>query len=87
MIVGIWAFKWYNSDLFFQHYSGEISGLRSGTSNVVIRGSFPNNDTKPIFVPNNDTPAKFKQNNYLFRKTTFSCFLSGKPTKTLPAIL
>ncbi len=62
---------------------GEISGLRSWTAFVVIRGTFPNFDVKPNSVPNNDALTKFKQKNYLLRKTFFLTFSVRETSKAL----
>ena len=74
-ILRVCSFKWYDHGLSSSRNSGEISGLRSGTASVVIRSSFPNNDSQPFFVPNNDTLTKFKGKHISLKKNVFSCFL------------
>ena len=86
-ILRVCSFKWYDHGLSSSRNSGEISGLRSGTASVVIRSSFPNNDSQPFFVPNNDTLTKFKGKHISFKKTRFFMCPVGNQAKVSLALL
>ena len=86
-ILRVCSFKWYDHGLSSSRNSGEISGLRSGTSSVVIRSSFPNNDSQPFFVPNNDTLTKFKGKHISLKKKPFFMFPVGNQAKVSLALL
>ena len=87
MILGVCSFKWYDQGLSSSCNGEEISGLRSRTSSVVIRSSFPNNDSQPFFVPNNDTLTKFNRKHILFKKKRFSMFPVGNQAKVSLTLL
>ena len=87
MILRVCSFKWHAQSFSSSFNGGEISSLRSETSNVVIRVSVPNNDSQLIFVPNNDTLAKFNGIHTFKKKKSFFMFPVGNQAKVSLTLL
>jgi hypothetical protein len=87
IIPGFCSFKWYINDLFSWMFYGEITGLRWWTPSVVIRSTFSNFDSNPLFDPNIDTYTKLKRNAIFWEQTSFLRLLIRKRAKVTGAIL
>ena len=83
MIPGFSSFEQYINGFSSPMFDREISGLRSWTTSVVIRSTFPNFDSKPFFVPNFDTYTKFKRNPIFEIKQVFYAFSSENEQRSL----
>jgi hypothetical protein len=71
MISGFSSFERCINEFSPPIFYRDISGIRSSTQSVVIRGPVPNFDSKLFLVPNYDTHTKFKQNPIFRRKQVF----------------